>query len=250
MGKTIDREAFDAACRKCLLSERVTNGIGTYKEKTLHSILKNYIEPDGEKQEISAGPFVADIVNGDGITEIQTRDFNQLRKKLEFFLQTETVTVVFPMPHTKWLLWVDKGTGETTKKRRSPKTGRPYQAFFELYKIKQLLTHPNLRLRLIMLDIEEYRFLDGWSRDKKKGSTRCERIPVALVEEIFISCPADYIKLIPDTLPVLFCSTDYAKATGLNRNSATTALNVLFSIGVIKRTGRSKKGFLYEIERE
>ncbi len=241
----IDREAFALACDKCLSSGVNQDGIGTYKEKTLHCILKNYIEPDEGKQEISVGSFVADIYNHNGITEIQTRSFNQLRKKLEFFMQEHIVTIVFPMPATKWLLWVDKDTGETTKKRKSPKKGSPYQAFFELYRIKQFLNNPNLRLRLVMLDMEEYRFLDGWSRDKKKGSTRCERIPVALVEEIHIDCPDDYKKLIPDLLPIPFCSADYAKATGLNRYSATTALNVLFSVGVVERMGRSKKGYLY-----
>ncbi|PKM63119.1 MAG: hypothetical protein CVU97_01825 [Firmicutes bacterium HGW-Firmicutes-21] len=241
-----DREIFSAAIEYCTSEDRCRNGIGTYKEKTLHAVLKRYIESNEKKQEISVGSFVADIVNEKGITEIQTRSFEQLRKKLEHFLQTETVTVVFPMARTKWLLWVDKSTGGTTKKRRSPKTGRPYQAFFELYKIKQLLTHPNLKLRLIMLDIEEYRFLDGWSRDKKKGSSRCERIPTELVEEIHINCPADYKKLIPDTLPDAFTSADYAKETGLNRSSATTALNVLFSVGVIARKGRNKKGYVYE----
>lgn len=243
-----DNERLIYVCEHCLSTDMSHNGIGTYKEKTLHVVLKNFIEPDETKQEVSVGSFVADIYNENGITEVQTRNFDKLRKKLEFFLEDQTVTVVFPMPSTKWLSWVDSETGEAFKQHKSPKKGKPYQAFFELYKIKQFLLHPNLKFRFFMLDIKEYRYLDGWSKDKKKGSTRCERIPVGLVEEIHIDCPADYKKLIPDKLSDNFSSADYAKATGLNKKSATIALNVLFSVGVVKRIGRNGKGYVYEIE--
>ena len=53
--------------------------IGTYMERTLHSALKNYYEPDPEKQEKRFLGYVADIVNENGITEIQTRNFNSMR---------------------------------------------------------------------------------------------------------------------------------------------------------------------------
>ncbi|HAN20557.1 MAG TPA: hypothetical protein DCP51_02595 [Clostridiales bacterium] len=221
-------------------------GIGTYQEKTLHATLKRFIEPNEDNQEVSIGSFVADIYNENGITEIQTRSFEKLRKKLEYFLQLGKVTVIFPMPSTKWLLWVDEETGEASKQHKSPKKGKPYQAFFELYKIKPLLSHPNLRLRLMMIDIKEYRYLNGWSKDKKKGSTRCERIPVELIEEIHIDSVSDYIKLIPETLPENFSSKNYAKATGLNKKSATTALNVLYNVGVVNRIGRNGDGYIYE----
>jgi len=243
----IENEAFIAACEYCLSTDRGTAGIGTYKEKTLHAALKRYIEPNDDYQEVAVGSFVADIRNENGITEIQTRSFNALRKKLECFLKLGTVTIVYPMPSTKWLLWVDSETGEANKQRKSPKIGKPYQAFYELYKIKPLLTHPNLKLRLMMINIKEYRYLDGWSKDKKKGSTRCERIPTELIEEIHIDCLSDYKKLMPDNMPDVFTSKDYAKATELNKNSATIAVGILFSVGVLNRIGRDKKGYSYEI---
>lgn len=240
-----DNKAFAEAIEYCLCGKNSILGIGTYKEKILHASLKRFIEPDETKHEVKIGSFVADICNENGITEIQTRSFNAMRKKLEYFLKDNTVTIVFPIPSTKWLLWVDTETGEITKKRKSPKKGTPYQAFFELYKIKPFLIHPNLKLHLIMLDLEEYRYLDGWSKDKKKGSTRCERIPVELVEEIHIDSTCDYKKLVPLSLSEEFTSADYAKETGLNKKSAAVALNVLFSVGAVKRIGRSGKGYLY-----
>jgi len=239
--------SFEAALEYCLSADSSRAGIGTYKEKTLHAVLKRYIEPNDAFQEVAVGSFVADICNENGIIEIQTRDFNNLRKKLDFFLKEHIVTIVFPVPATKWLQWVDPETGETTKQRKSPKTGNPCQAFHELYKIKPYLTHPNLRLRLMLLDMREYRYLNGWSRDKKKGSTRCERIPVALKDELQIDSPAEYRKLIPDTLQGGFTSADFAKAAGLSRHAASTALNVLNFVGAVERAGKKGKSYLYHI---
>ena len=239
--------SFEAALEYCLSTDSGRAGIGTYKEKTLHAVLKRYIEPDDNFQEVGIGSFVADICNGKDIVEIQTQNFNSLRKKLDFFLKEHVVTIVYPIPYTKWLLWVDPETGEATKQRKSPKIGNRYQAFYELYKIKQLLPNPNLKLRLMFLDMKEYRYLNGWSKDKKKGSSRCERIPVALRDEVYINSPAEYVKLIPDTLGNGFTSADFAKAAGLNKTSATTALNVLNYVGVVERAGKKGRGYIYNI---
>ena len=63
-----------------------------------------------------------------------------------------------------------------------------------------------------MMDMEEYRLLNGWSNDKKKGSSRFDRIPMALVEEVEINCPGDYMQFVPYDLPEQFTTKDFAKA--------------------------------------
>ena len=182
----MDRQAFDEACEKIIYKERDIDGIGTLGEKTLHAVLKHYMEPEVARHEQKVGSFVADILNEQGIIEIQTANFNVMRRKLDAFLPEYPVTIVYPIPATKWLAWIDEETGEVTKKRKSPKQGTQYQAFRELYKIKPYLTHPNLRIQLLLIDVEESRLLNGWSADRKKGSVRFDRIPVGLVEELEI----------------------------------------------------------------
>ena len=49
-------------------------------------------------------------------------------------------------------------TGETSKRRKSPKTGNEYSAFRELYRIKSQLKHPNLRLKLVLIDVDEFAY--------------------------------------------------------------------------------------------
>lgn len=242
----MDKQKFAEVCGRIINVQREKNGIGTLGEKTLHAILKEYFEPCRGNHEIRLGSFVADIVGENGIIEIQTAHFDKLRKKLEAFLNETTVTVVYPIPSTKWLVWLDDTSGEVTSRRKSPKKGTPYQAFFELYKIKPLLLHENLRLCFVMLDMVEYRNLNGWSQDRKRGSSRFERIPTEIHEEIYIDSVLDYKKLIPENMPQQFTTRDYQQASGLSLKMAQTALNVLSSVGAVQRVGKKGRALLYE----
>lgn len=236
---------FDEAKNKVFNADNDKKGIGTLSEKTLHAILKNYIEPNEDKHEIKVEGYVADILNEDGIIEIQTSQFNKMRGKLSKFLPLYPVTIVYPIPSTKWLIWIDEESGENTKKRKSPKKGNPNLIFHELYKIKDHLLNENLRIKIILIDIEEYRLLNGWSFDKKRGSQRYDRIPKKIVEEIDISRPLDYDNLIPLDLPGTFSSKDYSKYTGLSIKKAQTALRMLFYTNTIKKVGKSGNLILY-----
>ncbi len=96
------------------------------------------------------------------------------------------------------------------------------------------------------MDLEEYRFLDGWSKDHKKGSTRCDRIPIELIDEISIRSLDDYQFLVPDTLTETFTSRDYKKETGISLSHAQTALNILTYVGATHRVGKKGNAYLYQ----
>ena len=229
------------------------NGIGTLGEKTLHAEIKRLFEPDTAAHEVRVGPYVADIVGEDGVVEIQTGNFQSLRKKLEAFLEISRVTVVYPVARCKWLLWVDPESGDVTSRRKSPRTGNYPDAMFELYKILPLLRHPNLRLALLLVDLEEYRLRDGWSRDKKRGSHRYERIPLGLAGRLELRSLEDWqspeaqAAFFPPGLPNPFTSKDYARAARLSVNAAQTALRVLSSMGAAERCGKRGNAILYEV---
>ncbi len=227
--------------------EKAHIGIGTYNEKTLHTVLKHYFEPDTEYHEMPLGRKCADISNEFGIIEIQTRSLNNLRSKLDAFLTDNIVTIVYPYAAIKWLCWLDPDTGEITKKRKSPRKLSFFDAFYELYKIRTYLTHPNLKIYLIGLEIEEIRLLNGWSDNKKKGSTRLDRYPISVKESLHIKTTEDFIWLIPENLPSPFTSKDYAAAAKVTPKVAACALSCLCSVGVIEKTGKNNRRFLYEL---
>jgi len=241
-----DKEAFDNAKRKIIGVDRQRLGIGTLSEKTVHAILKTYYEPDEERQEIPIVNYVADIFSQGEIIEIQTRQFDKLRGKLAAFLPLYPVTIVYPIPREKWIIWIDEESGELSRKRKSPTKGNPYLVFPELYKIKSFLKDPNLRLRLAMLDIEEYRLLNGWSRDKKRGSCRYDRIPTEYVQEVEIECAADYMQFVPYEPGNAFTSKDFARETHISVSLAQTTLNILYHMGTVDRVGKKDRMYLYE----
>lgn len=245
----IRQERFAEACQNVIEERRQgAGGIGTLGEKTLHAVLKWYMEPYGDNHEIKVGSYVADIVGENGIVEIQTRSFDKLRRKLDSFLPVAPVTVVYPIAASKWICWIEPETGEVSSRRKSPKHGCFNDCFYELYKIKMMLNHPNLSIHLLLLDMDEYRNLNGWSEDKKRGASRHERIPLTLVDEVVLSTAGDYLGLIPQNLPERFTSRDYKEASGLSLKNAQTALNVLRAVDAVENTG--KQGRLLEYRRK
>ncbi len=238
-------ERFADSLAALLESDRGGRGIGTLGEKTLHAVLKNYFEPNPANHEIKVGGFVADIANGEGVTEIQTRSFDRLRRKLSSFLELTHVTVVCPVVREKQLIWLDTETGEMTTKRKSPKVGKPSDAMRELCRIHEFLGHENLTVCILMLDAEEYRTLDGWDKSKKRGSTRYERIPTAICEEIYFNSKEDYAELLPDTLPDPFTAADFRRAIRFGGMSASFALKAFCKLGACRQNGKLGRAFLY-----
>ena len=244
----IDNEAFESAKEKIVGKAHNDKGIGTLSEKTVHAIMKNYYEPNEDNHEVKIEGYVADIYNEQGIIEIQTRQFNKMRAKLSTFLNLYPVTIVYPMPYNKWVFWIDNETGETTKKRKAPKKWSAYDAFFELYKIKEFLKNPNLRMRLVLMDMEEYRLLNGWNASKKRGSTRFDRIPLEIKQEVVIEQPEDYMQFIPYEIEEQFTSKEFAKAAKIKVDTARLVLNILYYVGVVKRVGKEGNSFVYEVK--
>lgn len=243
----MNKEQFETAKNKIIGIQRERIGIGTLSEKTVHAILKNYFEPNEDYHEIPINGYVADIYRDGRIIEIQTANFNKLRNKLDIFLNDYEVTVVYPMPYIKWLSWLDEETGQLSNKRKSPKKGNSYEAFYQLYKIKSYLKNPNIRIKILMIDMEEIRLLNGWSRDKKRGSVRFDRIPTELVSEIDLCSIEDYVQMVPIDIPNTFSSKEYAKAAHISVGMAQTALNILTYIGTVKRIGKKGNEILYNI---
>lgn len=221
-------------------------GVGTLSEKYLHALLKHFYEPDEDYHEVGIDRFTADICRENEIVEIQTRSLDRLREKLEYYLSTGyKVTVVYPIPHIKWISWVDPETGEAGKKRRSPKLGSRYDCFAELYRIKYFLDWTNLSVHLVLIDVEELRNLDGYGESKKFRSTRLDRIPVSLCEIVKLERPKDYSKLLPEDLPQFFTANIYAKAAKISLSKARTGLNILSYLEVIKLCGKDGRKNLY-----
>ena len=228
------------------------DGIGTLAEKRMHAILKNYVCPDVTCHEIrvldtlpedqreaatnkKSSRYVADVLRGRNVWEIQTGSFYPLREKIAWYMQHAPyhVTVVVPVPYKKHLNWIDPLTGTVQKRSAKPHVTSPKSVAGELYWLREHLQNPKLTVQLLLLEIEEYRLLDGYGKDKKARASKYEKIPTALCGTLTLHSPEDYRIFLPDSLPDQFTAAQYAAASGIRGRNSYYALHMLTGAGLL-----------------
>lgn len=230
------------------------NVIGIQKEKILHKTLKYYLDPDFHHHEIkikktTKGYLYADIYDGKMIYEIQTAGFDKLRDKLTNFLTTYEVTIVHPIPYKKNLYKIDE-KGEITGPKKSPKTGNVFEVFKELYKIKPYLKNPHLKLKILLINVDEYRLLTPKKYYHQKGYKKEIQIPKTLIAEIDLNCKEDYLKILNKAhLEEEFTSKSFAKTLKISLAKAQVALNILNYLEIIQKVGKKGQSYLYQIKK-
>ena len=259
-GAVTSEEALHfAAVAREIMSQPLTEtqgqaGIGTLREKRLHLVLKTYICPDVSCHERRLSPgnrrdgMVADVLTEGGrIYEIQTGGFYPLKKKIAWYLENTDcpVTVVHPLPAVKYLSWISPTDGQILGRRKSPRRGKVTDVAPQLYWLSDFVGNPRFSLCLLFLDMEEYRFQDGWGRDGKRGSNRYERFPTALRGRVELTTPAQYAAcFLPPSLPATpFTAAQYATATGIRGRATYGVLHLLVRLGVLQqaeKAGRSQ----------
>lgn len=237
-------DAFERALRLALASP-APEGIGTLAEKSLHRVLKYYYEPDAFRHEQPVGGFFADILNADGVTEIQTGSFFHINKKLGEFLKTERVTLVCPVIRRRRLIYID-GEGELSRPRVSPKKGRVEDVFRELVHILPRLGDGNLVICVPLVDADEYRLRREKVRKfHDKGYDKLDLVPTALVSETVFKTREDYLRLLPD-LPEGFTAKELASALKLDIRTSQAMCRALTSAGALNRE-RVGRSYLYKV---
>lgn len=243
----MDDEAFEKALERAR-EESGGGGIGTLSEKLLHRTLKYYYEPDPLNHEIEVGGFFADILNSEGITEIQTGSFFHIDKKLEAFLKEYQVTLVCPVVRERRLVYIDKSSGEISKPRLSPKKGGIFDVFRELIHIRKRLTEKNLVIAVPIVDALEYRVRRGPKRFRDKGFDREEIVPERLVSETVFVTRDDWLRLMPEGLDG-FTVKELAKELGLEDRTAQAMCAALTYAGALVRDESQRSYIYYRVEK-
>ncbi len=242
----MDTVRFAEACARVVGLDYERKSVGLLSEKTLHAVLKEYFESDHAFHEVKVGSHHADILRDGHVIEIQTRSLGNLRRKLETLLESYAVTVVYPIPATKYLSWMDPESGEILSRRKVARRGSFYDAGRELWSLCSFLGHPNLTVCLLRIDMEEYRLQNGWSKDKKRGSERYDRIPLALVDELLLSAPSSFESLFPPSLPERFTAKEFRKAVKGGPRTSPALLSVLLRMGIVVKDGKAGRAFIYK----
>lgn len=242
----IDIAYFSRLCYEAA-SNRVVrgDGINTMGEKRLHQVLKRYYEPDETCHEQKVGRHIADILRGDEIVEVQTASLYPLKAKVAFYLRETDyrVTIVHPIIERKWVTWVDPATGDMSKRNRSPKKGSLLGELDELVYLAEHLPADRLRFVFPHLEVSDFRLLDGWSSDRKRGSTRYERVPLALLGEDVLASRDDFAACLPAALPDPFTAREFALTARIASRPSYAVIKVFSAVGVLtpgETVGRSR----------
>ena len=245
-----DKLRFEVCIKEELSVDRsLGENIGTYKEKRLHRIIKNFFEPDITKHEQSVGDYVADILREDEIIEVQSGSFYPLRDKIKYYLEKTdySVTVVRPLPHIKWCVWLEEESGEVVSKKKSPKKFLPKDVLRDWIYLCEYLENKRLKIIFLLLEEEEYRFLGKYGKNRKLHSKRYERFPISLIDDVCFCGAEDYKSFLPPELPRSFIASQYMELSGLRSYGAYAALKLLCRLGFIQKTDeKSGRSFVYK----
>lgn len=244
----MNQRKFDEICDRYNDNKKDRDSIGVLNEKTLHAVLKLYMDDDAKKfQEKQIGSYFADLFNGEEICEIQTRELGKLQKKLDFFLESYPVTVVHPIAAIKHISWIDPESGEISKPRKSPLKQGFAHSIRELYKIRDQIAHPNLHIKLLLLEVHDYKLKNGYGKDRKKRAHRYERFPIGLIDELDLDTPLDYFKIFP-RLEGEFTIDAYAKFIGLDQSKSRMAINLMIRLGLAEMVGKNGRKYVYKFK--
>lgn len=244
-----EREKFRSICRE-VLTERTAaegGGIGTLNEKRMHIALKRFVCADETKYEADMGKrYVADIKLDEEIFEIQTGSLYPLKAKLEHYIETSDchITVVHPIPMRRFRIWIDPATGESQPRKRIPGISSIFGEAHELVYISEALATGRVAVWFLFIEEEEYRFLDGRGKDKKLHSSRFERLPVDIIDEVVFAEKQDFLALMPEGLPETFTVEEYRKAAKIPHGKhAYMAVATLVNLSIVEeadKKGRAK----------
>ena len=235
-----DQENTDAA--------PVRDGIGTYGEKQLHRILKRYANMGNAAFEVAVGKYIADVLEGEELTEIQTGSFYSLLPKLRYYLeQTEyRITVLHPVVADRLLLRIDPDTGEILRKRHYRQDGRIEEVLPQLYWLRELLPSSRISLRILLIGAEEHRYSERM-RYRREGAYEAELFAKELLDDICLQTAQDYADLLPQEL-VRFEAAEFAGLLRMKSRSANAALQALCAMGLLSRQKDGKK-FIYQTQK-
>ena len=220
-------------------------GIGSLNETSLHADLKRWYARPGDSLETRVDGYVVDIVRGDLLVEIQTRNFTAIKRKLYALTEHHPVHLIYPIALEKWIVRF-AGDGETRlARRKSPRRGRIEHLFAELVRIPALLSHPNFTLEILFVKIEEQQREDGRGSWRRKGRSIADRRLLEVVSKIAFNTPADFSSLLPEDLPSLFTTRDLAQSLGAPRRMAQQMVYCLSRMDVLSLAGNRGRFRLY-----
>ena len=227
------------------------SSIGELNERSLHRALKRRYAAREGSTEASVDGYVADVVLGDRIVEIQTGPFSPLRRKLPRLLAEHPVTLVHPIARDRFIVRLPHAPSDgidpdaPPSRRKSPKHGSPFDVFSVLTSFPTLLEHPNLTLDVVMVIEEEIRVPYQGKRWRRRDWVSVDRRLLEVVETHTIEGMGDLFAMVDPGLPEAFTSRDLSETMRSSRRVGQQAAFCFREAGQSEICGKDGRFLLY-----
>lgn len=223
-----------------------SSSIGTLHESSLHSDLKLWYKESEDQLEAPVENFIIDIVRDNLLIEIQTKNFSQIKKKLEKLIANHKILLIHPIVKDKWIINVESQSNRANSKRLSPKHNSYVDIFEELIRIPELISNPNFTIELPLVQIEEYRKNEGNRSWRRNGWRIYDRKLVKVLEKKAFYTPMDFLMLKPTSLKTPFTNKDLAYSLKKPLNLARKMSYCLRKMGLIKIAGKKGNALIFD----
>jgi hypothetical protein len=223
------------------------SGINLYSEHSLHSSLKQHLARPGDRLEARVDGKVVDLVRESGeLVEVQTRGLNKIEGKvLDLAAAGHKVRVVHPIIVEKEIRRLDPKTDELLSTRKSPKRSGVYDLFDELIHATGLIAARGVTVELLFVRSAETNKRDGSGSWRRKGDRTIDRELLEVLSSRSFHTRAQWLALIPKSLPPPWSSTSLAEALGIETDKARKLLYCLARSGLISEAGKEGNRKLY-----
>jgi len=179
-------------------------------ERALHLEIKKVYSLPGDQFEVKLDNYIVDILRGQLVIEVQTKNFSAIKGKLETLTEKHKVRLVYPLTERKWITYFTK-ENVVMSKRRSPKKGKLADLFRELVMIAHIVGDANFSLEVFLIDEEEIRCNDGRGSWRRRGASIKERRLLQVNSRILFKNKTDYLKILPDGLNQVFTNKELSE---------------------------------------
>jgi len=222
-------------------------GIGLRNEKSLHAALKRWYTQPGDQLETAIDGYIVDLVRGDQLIEIQTRNLSAIRRKLCALLERHSVHLVYPIAEKKWIVRKTASGKKILGRRKSPKVGQLRDLFEELVSLPELINHPHFVLEIALIEAEEIRHADGQGSWRHRGQSVHDHKLLQVRNTVTFEKKEDFLRFLPNDLEQPFTNQSLTDRIGGSIHATRRMTYCLKKMGVIQQVGKNRNQLLFKI---